>query len=126
MPTPKPFRKLHVNKASRAELAAWDPHDIVSPTEFPILGRDVPYKIGPDGHPVMALETRVQAYGEAGIFHETKCPSCGRWLMYKMCDDCLRLLRFGLDFDRLCLCRRESFVLWVDCDDHKRVEDLVK
>ena len=126
MPDPKPFRPLHTNRASRAELAAYDPTDIVSPKEFPILGRDVPWIDGPDGYPIMSLETRVQAYGPAGLFHETKCPSCGRWLMYKMCADCERLFKFAGRFDRLCMCRRESFVLWVDCDDHRRVEDLVK
>src|ERR1035437_5908224 len=137
MPDVKPFRKLYVNKASRAELAAWDPTDISDPDLFPQLGHDVPYKIGPDGYPVMALDTRVEARGETGFWHVTTCSSCRKDLYYKMCGDCERALRMGLGmrlsveqrletgmtFEPLCTCRRESFYLYLRCEDHKRFED---
>ena len=137
MPDIKPFRKLYVNKASRAELAAWDPTDISNPDMFPQLGRDVPYKIGPDGYPVMALDTRVEARGESGFWHVTVCVSCRKDLFFKMCGDCERALTMGLGlgldaaqrfetgmtFEPLCTCRRESFFLYLNCDDHKRYEE---
>jgi hypothetical protein len=115
-----------VAKSSRAERAARDPRDISNPDLFPQLGRDVPYKEGPDGYPVPVWETRVQAYGSHGFYHETKCTAgCGKWLSYKMCAPCQSMLRLFGSFDRECRCRLDSLVIYLNCDDHKVYEDPV-
>ena len=112
--------------SSRAERAARDPRDISNPDDFPQLGRDVPYRIDPKtGNPAPSWETRVQAYGEHGFYHETKCHSCHKWLSYKMCPGCSSMLRMLRTFDRGCKCRQESLVIYLRCEDHKQFEDPV-
>jgi hypothetical protein len=111
-----------VARSTRAERAARDARDISNPDLFPQLGRDVPWDEGPDGYPIPVWKTRVQAYGPQGIYHETKCSNCMKWLSYRMCQDCSRSLRILGTFDRACVCRRESLVIYLNCDDHKRYE----
>jgi len=111
-----------VSKSTRAERRAWSPHDFVKQTNQPQLGRDVPWKNGPGGIPVMDLEIRIESYGVHGFRRETKCVHCGRWLSYDMCRPCQSLLRLTGQDDRSCDCYRNSIYIYGRCEDHRMFE----
>ncbi len=108
-----------VAKSTRAERAARDSTDITKPGDLPQIGRDHPWIEGPEGFPVAKWETRVQAYGEQGLYHETKCQNCSHWISYKMCPGCSSMLRMMGSFDRNCRCRLDSLQVYLRCEDHK-------
>jgi hypothetical protein len=128
----QPHTDHRVAKSTRAERAERHAHDFANPHDFPEIGRDVPHAIHPDGYPVMQLKTRIESLGRDGIWWVTTCPmGCGKDLWYKACSDCetaiMLSVKFGVEpqFDRMCQCRRESWVIFLRCDDHKRWEDPV-
>ena|SRR5690348_5246285 len=118
-----------VARSTRAERAERHSHDFSNPNDFPQIGRDVNWQEGDAGYPVAKLDCRIEALGKDGIWWVTKCPFCTKDLWYKACADCeaaiILALKFGakVSFDRMCACRRESWVLFLRCDDHKRWED---
>ena len=118
-----------VARSTRAERAERHAHDFVNPHDFPEIGRDVEWVEGPDGYPIAKLDTRIEALGTDGIWWVTVCPFCRKDLWYKACRDCEGRIRTSMalglkpTFDRLCACRRESWVIFLRCDDHKRWED---
>jgi hypothetical protein len=118
-----------VANSTRAERAGSHPHDFVNPHDFPEIGRDVPWHDHPDGYPCAQLDVRIEALGPDGIWWVQVCPFCRRDLWYKACRDCegriLTGLRLGIQpqFDRSCQCRRDSWVVFLNCDHHKRWEE---
>ena len=133
-PQPSRIGKHHtdhrVATSTRAERAERHAHDFSNPNDFPQIGRDVPWQQHPHGYPVMKLDTRIEALGPDGIWWVTKCPTgCNKDLWYKACRDCERQITLSLklgvppQFDRLCQCRRDSWVIFLRCDDHKRWEE---
>lgn len=113
-----------IAKSTRAERAAWNAEDFTRATEYPQLGRDVPWKNGPNGYPIPEWEVRVQAYGPEGLFRETKCVHCHKWLSYEMCSGCQSLLRLTGKNDQGCRCFTDSLWIYGHCEDHKRFEKL--
>lgn len=112
-----------IAKSTRAERAVYDPADFGPVKQlYPQLGRDVPAKASPFGYPVMDVELRIQAYGEHGLRRETRCPHCGRWLSYRMCNGCQSLLRLTGVNDRGCECHRDSLWIYGKCEDHRVFE----
>jgi hypothetical protein len=123
MPARRPPRAPSpVALSTRAERASWSPHDFGGVGDQPRLGRDVPWKEGESGYPVMNLELRIQSYGEYGLRRETRCVHCGRWLSYNMCAPCCSLLRLAGRDDRSCSCFRDSLWIYGHCEDHKLFE----
>lgn len=115
-----------IAKSTRAERAAWNPHDFGPPGDYPQLGRDVPAKIGPNGYPVMDVEVRIQSYGPHGLRRETRCVNCRAWLSYEMCRGCQSLLRMAGSDDRSCKCFKDSLYLYGKCEHHKIFEDPLR
>lgn len=74
---------------------------------------------GPNGYPVPAWETRIQSYGEHGLFRETKCFHCKEWLTYPMCGACQSRFRLGGGNDTTCQCMRDSLYIYGRCEDHR-------
>lgn len=115
-----------VARSTRAERSAWHPHDFGPTGDYPQIGRDVPFKDGPNGYPVVDYELRIQSYGEHGLRRETKCHHCHQWLSYKMCNPCQAALRmFGKD-DRSCDCFKNTLYIYGRCEDHRVFQDPLK
>jgi hypothetical protein len=118
-----------VATSTREERAASHPHDYVNPHDFPEIGRDVPYTEHPHGYPVAKLDCRIEALGKDGLWWVTVCPFCTRDLWYKCCADCSARIKASLmlglppTFDRMCVCRRDSWVVFLNCSHHKRWEE---
>ena len=112
-----------VARSTRAERSAYHAHDFGPITNYPSIGRDVPWQMGKDGYPVPKWETRVQAYGSHGLRHETKCAHCSKWLSYRMCQPCQSLVRMMGAFEQDCRCRMDSLYVYGRCEDHKAFED---
>jgi hypothetical protein len=114
----------NVNRLTREELARPEPgSDNGNPgNRYPTLGRDVPWKDGPNGYPVMDLDVRVQSYGELGLRRETKCPHCAHWLTYPMCAGCQSMIRMLGSNDQRCACFKETLFIYGHCEDHRRYE----
>ncbi len=113
-----------VSSSTRAERAAYDSQDFGDPGQmYPQLGRDVPYRWNPStGRPEMDVQVRVESYGEHGLRRETRCPSCSRWLSYRMCPGCqssVRMLGFN---DTGCECYKDSLWIYGKCEDHRVFE----
>ncbi len=109
-----------VASSTRAERAAWNPHDYGDPKQlYPQLGRDVPWKDGPNGYPVMDVDVRIESYGEHGLRRETRCVHCREWLTYTMCAPCQSLLRMTGRDDRSCDCFKNTLFIYGHCEDHK-------
>lgn len=111
-----------VAKSTREERAAWNPHDFASPAEYPYLGRDVPHTIGPGGYPIPKWETRIEGYGPAGLWRETKCFHCHEWLTYSMCRPCQSLMRLTGKNDTTCQCMKDTLWIYGHCEDHRRFQ----
>jgi hypothetical protein len=109
--------------STRAERAAWHPHDFGPVSDYPQIGIDIAAKDGPDGWPVPQWETRLQAYGPHGFRHETKCPHCAKWLSYRVCASCSSMIRLMGAFEQDCSCRMDSLYIYGRCEDHKMYED---
>lgn len=118
-----------VATSTRAERAERHAHDFSNPSDFPQIGRDVPHKEHPHGYPVASLSCRIEALGPDGLWWVTVCPFCTKDLWYKCCSDCEARIKASLmlnmppTFDRMCQCRRESWVVFLRCEDHKRWEE---
>ena len=108
-----------IAKSTRAERGAYSPHDFGPVGNYPQLGRDVPWKDGPNGYPVMNLDIRIESYGEHGLRRETRCVHCREWLSYDMCRGCQSLLRLTGADDRSCRCFTDTLFIYGHCEDHR-------
>ena len=115
-----------IASSTRAERAAWSPHDFGPVKDQPQLGRDVPYKDGPNGYPVMDLDIRIQSYGEHGLRRETRCVHCREWLSFEMCRGCQSLLRLTGQDDRSCKCFTETLFIYGTCESHRIFQDPLR
>jgi hypothetical protein len=111
-----------IAKSTRQERSGYDPHDFDRWVDGPQLGRDVPWKDGGRGFPVMDVQVRVQGYGSLGLRRETKCVNCGTWLSYEMCNGCQSLLRLTGRNDQGCKCFQDSLYIYGRCEDHRMFE----
>jgi hypothetical protein len=112
-----------VAKSTRSDRAAESPLDHVKASDQPQVGRDHPARISEQGFPVAAWECRVQSYGEAGLWNETRCQNCSKWLSYKLCQPCQSMLRLTGRRDNQCQCLQDSLYVYGRCEDHKRFEN---
>lgn len=116
-----------IAKSTRAERAAYYAPDFGDPNQlYPQLGRDVPWKEGAQGYPVMDLDVRIESYGEHGLRRETRCAHCREWLSYKMCNGCQALVRMMGKDDRTCQCFKESLFIYGHCEDHRMFQDPLR
>lgn len=116
-----------IAKSTRKERGEYYAPDFGDPNQlYPQLGRDVPWKEGAHGYPVMDLDVRIESYGEHGLRRETRCPHCREWLSYKMCSGCQSLARMMGKNDQSCECFKESLYIYGRCEDHRMFQDPLR
>lgn len=126
MPARRPNRPgSPIASSTRAERAAWTPHDFGPPGDYPQLGRDVP-AAERNGYPQMDLEIRIESYGEHGLRRETRCVHCREWLSFEMCNPCQARLRLMGQDDRSCKCFKETLFIYGKCEHHKIFQDPLR